>query len=50
MNRLGHTSVRAALHYQKLMATDDEQIAAGIESKLASAKIYALDDFRAASA
>lgn len=50
MNRLGHTSVRAALHYQKLMATDDEQIAAGIESKLASARIYALDDFRAESA
>lgn len=50
MNRLGHTSVRAALHYQKLMATDDEKIAAGIESKLASAKIYELDAFREASA
>jgi hypothetical protein len=32
------------------MATDDEKIAAGIESKLASAKIYELDAFREATA
>ena len=50
MNRLGHTSARAALHYQKLTATDDEQIAKGIEAKLARAKLYALDDFREATA
>lgn len=50
MNRLGHTSARAALHYQRLTATDDEQIAAGIESKLASAKLYQLADYREATA
>jgi integrase len=50
MNRLGHTSVRAAMIYQKLNANDDARIAAGIESQLASAKIYALDDFREATA
>lgn len=50
MNRLGHTSARAALHYQRLTATDDEQIAAGIESKLASAKLYRLADYREATA
>lgn len=50
MNRLGHTSVRAALTYQKLMATDDAQIAAGIQAKLQSAKIYELKDYREASA
>jgi integrase len=50
MARLGHTSVRAALHYQKLTATDDAQIAKGIEAKIAGAKLYALDDFREATA
>ena len=50
MNRLGHTSVRAAMIYQKLNANDDAKIAAGIESQLTSAKIYALDDFREATA
>lgn len=50
MNRLGHTSPRAALHYQRLTATDDEQIAASIEAKLATTKLYQLADYRKATA
>ncbi len=50
MNRAGHTSVRAAMIYQKLTATDDQKIADSIDSQLDTAKLYELAHFREATA
>jgi hypothetical protein len=50
MNRAGHTSVRAAMIYQKLTKADDQKIADSIDSQLDTAKLYELDQFREATA
>lgn len=50
MNRAGHTSVRAAMIYQKLTATDDQKIADSIDNQLDTAKLYELNTFREATA
>ena len=50
MNRAGHTSVRAAMIYQKLTKQDDQKIADSIDSQLDTAKIYELAQFREATA
>lgn len=50
MNRLGHSSTRAALLYQALSLDDDPKIADDLERKIQSATIYRLDDFREATA
>ena len=50
MNRAGHTSVRAAMIYQKLTKTDDQKIADSIDNQLATAEIYELAQFREATA
>jgi integrase len=50
MNRAGHTSVRAAMIYQKLTKADDQKIADSIDSQLDTAKIYELAQFREATA
>lgn len=50
MNRAGHSSVRAAMIYQRLTATDDQKIADSIDSQLDTAKLYELAQFREATA
>jgi integrase len=50
MNRAGHTSVRAAMIYQKLTKLDDQKIADSIDTQLDTAKIYELAEFREATA
>jgi hypothetical protein len=50
MNRAGHTSIRAAMIYQRLTATDDQKIADSIDNQLTTAKLYELDHYREATA
>jgi hypothetical protein len=50
MNRAGHTSVRAAMIYQKLTKQDDQKIADSIDKQLDTAEIYELAQFREATA
>jgi hypothetical protein len=50
MNRAGHTSVRAAMIYQKLTATDDQKIADSIDDQLNTAQLYDLNTLREATA
>lgn len=50
MNRAGHSSVRAAMIYQKLTKTDDQKIADSIDKQLDTAELYELAHFREATA
>ena len=50
MNRAGHTSVRAAMIYQKLTKADDQKIADSIDKQLDTAELYDLAQFREATA